>query len=34
MNNSVTGLDIAKNIFHMYSLTAENKVYKKETEAC
>ncbi len=30
MNNSVIGLDIAKNIFHMYSLTTGNKVYKKK----
>ncbi len=29
MNNSVIGLDIAKNIFHMYSLTAENKFIKR-----
>ncbi len=32
MNNSVIGLDIAKIFFHMYSLTAENKVYKKQLQ--
>jgi transposase len=29
MNNSVVGLDIAKNIFHMYSLGVDTKVIKK-----
>jgi transposase len=29
MNNSVIGLDIAKNIFHLYSLGTESKVIKK-----
>jgi transposase len=29
MNNSVVGLDIAKNIFHFYSLGADTKVIKK-----
>ena len=30
MNNSVIGLDIAKNIFHMYSLDEDNKPIKKK----
>jgi transposase len=29
MNDSVIGLDIAKNIFHVYTMTAENKPVKK-----
>ena len=29
MNNSVIGLDIAKNIFHIYTMTAEKKPVKK-----
>ena len=30
MNNSVIGLDIAKNIFHMYSHDGGNKPIKKK----
>ncbi len=30
MNTSVIGLDIAKNIFHLYTLNADNKVIKKK----
>lgn len=30
MNNSVVGLDIAKNIFHLYSLEADGKATKKK----
>lgn len=30
MNNSVLGLDIAKNIFHLYSIRDDGKVYKKK----
>jgi len=30
MNTSVIGLDIAKNIFHLYTLDADNKVIKKK----
>jgi hypothetical protein len=30
MNNNVVGLDIAKNIFHCYSLSAEGKVIRKK----
>ena len=30
MNNSVVGLDIAKNIFHLYSLEADGKAMKKK----
>lgn len=30
MNSNVVGLDIAKNIFHLYSLTAEGKPMKKK----
>lgn len=30
MNNSVVGLDIAKNIFHCYSLGADGKATKKK----
>jgi hypothetical protein len=34
MNNSVVGLDIAKNIFHFYSLNAEGKVIKRKLKSC
>jgi hypothetical protein len=30
MNSSVVGLDIAKNIFHMYSIGVDNQVIKKK----
>ncbi|CAG1771394.1 hypothetical protein BAC3_01783 [uncultured bacterium] len=30
MNHSVVGLDIAKNIFHLYSLGADGKATKKK----
>jgi hypothetical protein len=30
MNNKVVGLDIAKNIFHLYSLEADGKTTKKK----
>ena len=30
MNSSVIGLDIAKNIFHMYSIEANGQVIKKK----
>jgi transposase len=30
MNNSVIGLDIAKNIFHLFTLLADGKVLKKK----
>lgn len=30
MNNSVVGLDIAKNVFHLYSVDAEGRVLKKK----
>jgi transposase len=30
MNTNVVGLDIAKNIFHLYSLGAEGKAIKKK----
>ncbi len=30
MNHSVIGLDIAKNIFHLYSLEADGKATKKK----
>lgn len=30
MNNSVVGLDIAKNIFHCYSLGTDGKATKKK----
>jgi transposase len=30
MNNSVVGLDIAKNIFHMYSIGRDNQIIKKK----
>lgn len=29
MNNSVVGLDIAKQVFHVYTIQADGKVYKK-----
>jgi hypothetical protein len=30
MNNNVVGLDIAKNIFHFYSLSADGKAVKQK----
>ena len=30
MNNSVIGLDIAKNIFHLFTLLADGKILKKK----
>ena len=30
MNNSVIGLDIAKNVFHLYSINNDGKVIKKK----
>lgn len=30
MNNNVVGLDISKNVFHLYSQTADGKVVKKK----
>ena len=30
MNSSVIGLDIAKNVFHLYTITQEGKVIKKK----
>ncbi len=34
MNSSVIGLDIAKNIFHMYSIGSDGQVIKKKLKRC
>ena len=33
MNNSVIGLDIAKNIFHLFTLLDDGKTLKKKLKA-